>query len=262
VDGEALKPEHKAFLANRVAPLLKDDRCHIWIVGSTSLSGTSAHDMALSQKRARNVASALRDLHVLDRQMQFEAVGKERSKGHKLEEKMDRAVTIVVYPMPKKRSYSRTERPSLNIPDPPKVSTKFKLQMLSGDSGELVLISAEDLIFRILDTTNNLIATYEYKGVNLGPSALPYAHTFKGGWTDFRTNAPVRVSQFDGFTRFTSAGGAKWSLNYISFVGLPRGVHTEPRPVAFSTGCSTNLSASTGVGKLTLVDGERPFAGN
>ena len=57
IDSDVLKPEHQAFLTTQVAPILAGRRARLFMQGSASATGTAAHNLALSRRRADNVAS-------------------------------------------------------------------------------------------------------------------------------------------------------------------------------------------------------------
>jgi hypothetical protein len=76
----------------------------------------------------------------------------------------------------------------------------------------------------------------------------------------------IGANQFSGPARFTTAGGASVSKNYINFMGLPLGAQTLPNPLPVNTGFTLGIGAGTSVGKMELVkagepDGLLPFRG-
>src|SRR5215468_9777314 len=64
--------------------------------------------------------------------------------------------------------------------------------------------------------------------------------------------------KFLGFTRFTTAGGWKWSTNILTMCATPRGVN-DVYIEGFNTG--TTLGAATTMGDLILLAGPGPFNG-
>jgi hypothetical protein len=250
VDGDAVKAEHRSFLTSQVAPLLGSDRGHIWMQGSASRTGTNAHNMALSRRRVQNVAQVLRSLGVLDRQMQLDAVGEELAKFHQMEDEMDRAVALIVIPVAKD-----SPKPKPNVPPPPRVSTQFKVRLLGALSASAGPFQVEDCFFQIADTTNNLTSFYTYSAGGAGKGlikGLNVSATMKGDWNPFTTNSAIRVSQFAGAARFTTAGAGPWTSNHLNMMGLPKGVSTVPPVLNIQTGFTMGIGASTSVGVMLL----------
>jgi hypothetical protein len=249
VDGVIAKPEHQTFVESKVAPLLADDHGHIWMQGSASRSGGASHNMDLSDKRVHVIASILRSKGILDRQMQLNAIGAQEAGRHRIEEDTDRAVALVVIPV-----HKESPPPPQVVPAPPPVSTQFKIRLLGAVAGSAGVFQVENCFFQIADRKNNLTSFYVYSsmGVAKGLPGLKLSATMKGPWNDFVTNSAIRVSQFGGATRFTSAGIGPWTSNHINMMGLPKGVSTVPAVLSISTGFTIGLGASTSVGDLIL----------
>lgn len=250
VDGEAVKPEHVLFLQSKVIPLLQGDRGHVWMQGSASRTGTNAYNMELSKKRVNNIAIILRGAGVLDRQMQLDAVGEEEAQAHKMEDETDRAVALVVIPVAKE-----SPPPPKKIPPPPRVSTDFKIRMLGSLAGTAGPFQVENCFFQIADKKNSLTSFYVYsaEGVSKGLiKGLNLAATMKGPWNDFKTNSAIRVSQFEGASRFTTAGVGPWTSNHLNMMGLPKGVTTVPAVLDIQTGFTIGIGGSTSIGKMIL----------
>jgi hypothetical protein len=250
VDGDQLKPEHRIFLQTKIAPLLQGDNGHIWMQGSASKSGSNAHNMGLSRRRVANAAQFLRSLGILDRQMQLDAVGEELAQSHALEDANDRAVGLLVLPVAKE-----SPSPPKNIPPPPRVTTEFKIRLLGALSGSAGPFQIENCFFQIADKKNNLTSFYVFSSGGAGKGlikGLNLSATMKGPWNDFTTNSPIRVSQFGGATRFTTAGAGNWTSNHLNMMGLPRSVSTVPPVLHITTGFTMGIGASTSVGDMIL----------
>jgi len=250
VDSEAVKQEHRTFLETKVAPLLQDDRGHIWLEGSASRSGSDPHNMVLSRKRVNSIAAVLRGAGILNRQMQLDAVGEQNAQAHRVEDETDRAVAIVVLPVAKD-----SPSPPKRIPAPPLVSTQFKVRLLGALAASAGPVQVENCFFQIADTKNNLTAFYVYSAGGVGKGLLPKVNlsaTMKGPWNAFTTNSAIRVSQFDGAARFTTAGIGSWTTNHLNMMGLPTGVTTVPSVLSITTGFTIGFGGSTSIGVLTL----------
>jgi len=250
VDGDAVKLEHQVFLRTKVAPLLQGDLGHIWMQGSASKSGSNSHNMALSRRRVNNIAAVLRGGGILDRQMQLDAIGEEQAQAHAVEDETDRAVDLVVIPVAKE-----SPPPPKKVPSPPPVSTEFKIRLLGGLAGGAGPFQVENCFFQIADKKNNLTSFYIYSAEGVGKGLLPKLNlsaTMKGPWNDFTTNSAIRVSQFDGAARFTTAGVGPWTSNHLNMMGLPKGVTTLPAVLNINTGFTIGIGASTSIGKMIL----------
>lgn len=266
-----LKAEHIRFLSEQVVPLLAGDRGHIWMQGSASRIGENSYNMTLSKVRVRRVGDYLRGAGVAERQMQLDAVGEELAVGHANDDERDRGVAFLVLPKAK-----NDPPPAPRPPPKPSVATKFKAAMITGLSvakaakwakylkGKVGAgFAADALFFQIWDTENNLSSIYVYVGggIGVGVSMLPsISSTTHGPWNDFTTSAPISSAQFGGFTRFTTAGVASWSLNFLNMCGTPPGVD-DVYIQGFNTGTTIGLGASCTIGDLVLLEGADPFSG-
>lgn len=254
IDGDTVKPEHIAFLQSKVVPLLQGDRGHVWMQGSTSKSGSNVHNMELSKRRVNNIASVLRAQGISDRQMQLDAVGEEQAQAHATEDESDRAVALVVIPVARD-----SPPPPKKIPPPPPVNTEFKIRMLAGLAGSAGPFQVENNFFQIADTKNRVTAFYTYTSEGIGKGlikGLKLSATMKGPWNNFRTTSAIRVSQFEGPARFTTAGAGPWTSNHLNMMGLPKGVSTVPAVLSIETGFTIGIGASTSVGKMIWVPRE------
>ncbi len=133
IDVDTPKPEHLVFLNSRVIPVLLGHRARIWLQGSASHTGTAAHNMALSQRRAENVAQYLNSRGVPTSQMQIEWVGEGLAANGIPENADDRAVSLLAAPL------LAPPRPTPPTPAPtPRTTptnTLFKIRLLGGLSG-------------------------------------------------------------------------------------------------------------------------------
>jgi hypothetical protein len=265
-----LKAEHSRFLTERVVPLLAKDKGHIWMRGSASQIGANGYNMALSKLRVHRIASFLTGAGVFHTQMQLEAVGEELTVGHAKDDERDRGVALLILP---KRKYDPPPRPT--PPPKPKISRNFKIALLLGLSGSKAAkwakylkgkvgagVAADASFFLIWDTDNNLASIYVYvgAGIGVGLTGLPdISATTHGPWNAFATSAAISCSQFGGFTRYTTAGVAKWSLDFLHLCGTPPGV--DDVYLGFNAGTTLGLGASSTVGDLILLEGPDHFTG-
>jgi hypothetical protein len=269
-----LKVEHTKFLTDNVAPLLVGDKGHIWMRGSASRVGEDSYNKTLSTARVRRVADFLRSAGVNDRQMQLEAIGEDMAVGHAMDDERDRGVALLVLP-----KFKRVDPPPPPPPKPPPkpmISSNFKAAMITSLSGAKAAkwakylkgkvgagIAGDIIFFQIWDTDNNMASIYVYvgAGIGVGVSMLPsISVTTHGPWNPFKTSAPITSGQFDGFTRFTTAGVASWSLNFLNMCGTPPGVD-DVYLEGFNTGTTIGLGASSTVGDMELLEGPDPFSG-
>jgi hypothetical protein len=267
-DGDKVKAEHSDFLGSRVVPLLENDRGQIWMQGSASRVGANAYNMELSKRRVRQVADFLKSRGIRETQMQLNAVGEEMAVGHALDDERDRAVALLVYPR-----HRIDPPPPPQPPKPPPVSSTFKVRLLGEVSvGKTVRVvkllkaklgagpAADAMFFEILDTTNRQSAFYLYVGGGIGAGFMSVSATHVGPWNDFRTSKPISAADFEGFTRFTTAGGGPYTMNFLNMCGTPPGVD-DVYLEFFQTGTTFGAGLSTTVGNMWLLQGPLPFSG-
>lgn len=252
IDGDALKTEHINFLTSRVVPILLRPDARIWLQGSASHSGSDAHNMQLSRRRAEAVVTHLQRSGVGATRIQIDAVGESMATPGTSEDQDDRAVALLAAPL------FRPPRPVPRPPTPtPPTSTRFRIRMLGGLSAGAVGGQIDNLYFQIVDPVNKLTCFYVYGGGGAGRSVrLPLSATLEGPWNDFNTTGPLQVTEFGGPARFTSGGGAWWTWNYLNMMGLPSGIATIPRSMSIETGFTMGLGAATTAGDLRPVDTE------
>jgi hypothetical protein len=120
-------------------------------------------------------------------------------------------------------------------------------------------LAADFLFFQIWDMVNCQAAFYSYIGGGIGVGYYWVSPTHQGPWNYFSTSQPIGVTQFDGFTRFTTAGTGRCTINYLHMAGLPRGVDNVY--IQIDTGLTLGLGASTTEGIIKLLKGPLPFTG-
>ena len=254
IDSDVLKPEHVAFLTSKVAPILAGRRARLFMQGSASSTGTAAHNLALSRRRADNVAAFLQTQGVAASQMQIDAVGEGLASTKIPENSDDRAVALLAAPL------FDPPRPKPQQPKPagtPRV-TSFRIRMLGGLSGGEVA-TIEQLFFEIVDPANKLSSIYVYSGIGKG-GGTPISVTLRGPFNDFKTSGPVAVDEFGGPARFTTGGAGSISSNHLNMMSMPRGTKTIPNPLSLSTGFTVGAGVSTTVGTM-ILQLTAPFTG-
>lgn len=276
-----LKPEHKKFLTEHVAPLLAHDHGLAWMQGSASRIGTPGWNKILSQNRVVTVAGFLTSQGVDADQMQLDAVGEELAEkaNHAQDDERDRSVTVLVQP----KVQVHDTPPPRKVPPKPKVSRQFKIAMLGDVSVAKLLDLTKKLvngsklakrlskvkggvagdvgIYMVWDTTNNLACTYVYIGLGIGAgitSTPSVSATLHGPWNTFTTEKPIGCWQFGRWARFTTASVIKWSVNWLT-LETPRGVDNVNFRI--DTGTTLGAGASTTVGDFIRVTKPESFSG-
>jgi hypothetical protein len=257
IDGSDPKAEHLVFLGKKVLPILLGRSARCWLQGSTSHSGSDAHNLKLSKERVDKVVAYFVSRGVDVRRLTASHVGESMASLKVNEAAGDRAVSLLCAPL-----ITPPVRPD-PVPEKPKVSTKFRIRELGGISGGVAFVGFDQLFFQIWDTTNNVTTFYSYeaggvgKGVKGGP---PLSVTLQGPWNDFTVTHAMGVDEFGGAARFSTAGTMWWTFNYVNFMGLPRRTKTDPNPLEISTGFTVGVGASSSVG--VMVRGPTyPFSG-
>jgi len=276
-----LKTEHSEFLKSQVVPLLEHDAGQIWMTGAASRIGTGDWNMTTSANRVITVAKTLSEMGIAAEQMQTDAIGNSKTKGHALDDARDRSVLLWVLP---KLYFEPIVKPDLprHVPPRPKVSRNFKIAMefevdksVSFAARQLVKklvkgragagIAAVTAVFAIWDTENNLKCRYLYAAIGLGVGlSLPtrgMAGTLTGPWNQFVTEKPISCSQFGPSMRFTTAGIGALSVNWIT-LETPRGVNDVY--IRIDTGTTIGGSAATYPAHLSAfvpLERPKPFGG-
>ena len=204
-------------------------------------------------------------------QMQLDAIGEEHAATHALDDPRDRAVILWVKPKLK-----NDPPPPRKVPPKPKplISQKFKLAMPTGISGAQAVkfarflkvkvgasVNIDAIFFIVWDTTNNQSCIYGYVGLGIGAGlavAPKLSGTMQGPWNSFTTSAPISCAQFGRLARFTTAGAARWSLNWIT-IWTPKGVDNVYERI--DTGTTLGAAISTTVGDFIRLEGPSPVAG-
>jgi hypothetical protein len=99
IDGADVKREHQTFLTTRIVPILTGPNARAWLQGSASHSGSDAHNQALSERRARAVATFLAAHGVPALRLTVSAIGESQANPARLENSPDRAVAILAAPL-------------------------------------------------------------------------------------------------------------------------------------------------------------------
>lgn len=275
-----LKRRHADFLKEKVVPLLENDRGQVWMCGSASRIGTSEWNMSLSQTRVGRVAGYLMENGIDGSQMQTDAIGNTKTANHKPDDNRDRSVLLRVVPKTHFKPVQKPHLPRL-LPPKPKVSTHFKIALLLEIDRSLAFAARETVkklagknfgagialasaYFRIVDTQNHLKCDYIWAGAGLGagfslPKTGSRSSTLSGPWNEFTTEKPITCSQFGPSMRFTTAGIAFWSVNWI-LIETPPGVNDVYMQI--DTGFTAGASMATYPAHLTgfaPLEAPKPF---
>jgi hypothetical protein len=95
VDVDAPKPEHVAFLNTSVLPILMSPRSRLWLQGQASHTGTHAHNVELSHRRAQKIAAHLTARGIPPSRIQIDRVGDSLAGPKRLENSGARAVSLL-----------------------------------------------------------------------------------------------------------------------------------------------------------------------
>ena len=100
IDGDAVKPQHREWLKEHVVPQLGDSAVKIILRGEASRSGSDDHNLALSNRRVKNVENFLRAAGPVNASMVVSGVGEKDAQGRgeddKTEDEQVRAVIVSV----------------------------------------------------------------------------------------------------------------------------------------------------------------------
>jgi hypothetical protein len=256
IDVDTPKPEHIAFLDSRVVPVLVRKRARIFLQGSASRTGSDAHNLALSRRRAEKVAAHLISRGAVSRQIQIDAVGESLANPRTPENANDRAVALLAAPL---FQLPPPRPPPEPKPNPP-TATQFEIRMLGGLQGGAGPVAVDQLFFEILDRSHLLTSVYVYSAMGGGRGGLPISVTLRGPWNSFATTGALGITEFAGAARFTTGGAASFSINFLNMMGLPRSIATNPNPLRIETGFTVGVGASTSIGTL-ILQFTGPFSG-
>jgi hypothetical protein len=248
IDGDAVKAEHKVFLDAQVVPLLRLPDALCILRGEASHTGSDAHNLDLSKRRAQNVLTFFASRGVFASRVRVQFVGESLAGASLAENSEARAVSVLV---------ARTVRvpsPTPPTPTPKPVvdkTTLFKIRLLGALSSTAGAAQIESMFFQIWAPSLSLTTFYNYLSGGIGKSVgPPLSVTLKGPFNDFSTTAPIRTVDFAGPARFTTAGTGPFTVNFLNMMGLPPGVATIPNPLKINTGFTVGLGLSTSVGKM------------
>jgi hypothetical protein len=257
IDGDALKAEHKTFLDAQVVPILRTPDSICILRGEASQTGSDAHNLDLSRRRAQSVLSFLTSRGVPSSHVRVQFVGESLAGSFPGENADARAVSVLV---------ARTAAVPVSNPEPkpepePKTTTKFKVRLLGGLSSSVFVAQIEKLFFQIWAPSLSLTTFYEYSSAGVGKGAgASISVTLKGPFNDFSTTSAIATTDFGGAARFTTSGVGPFSVNFLNMMGLPSGVATVPNPLKIDTGFTVGLGLSTSVGNM-LRGFTGPFSG-
>ena len=127
-------------------------------------------------------------------------------------------------------------------------STSFRVRIIGGGSVSLG-VGVEAMTIDIWDVTNDLLCTYELRGVSLG-AGTPLAISLRGPWNDFRTLTPMSCGDFGGLARFATVFVMDKSVNALIIEPLGR-FPVEVAP--FQTGWTLGFGAGAGAGTFARM---------
>jgi hypothetical protein len=249
IDGDTPKAEHKAFIDKEVVPILSKADSFCILRGEASHTGSDAHNMDLSKRRADNVQTYLVSRGVPAQRVRVQFVGESLAGKFVGESAEARGVSLLV---------ARTVPVPVPKPDPEpapasKTTTKFKVRLLGGLSTGFGSAAFETLFFQVWAPSLSMTSFYEYSSQGAGKSRGPaLSVTLKGPFNDFSTTAPITTSDFGGHARFSTSGFGPYSVNYLNFMTLPDGVATIPNPLKLDTGFTVGIGMSTTIGDMIL----------
>jgi len=247
VDGDALKTEHKTFLDGQVVPILRQGDTLCFLRGEASHTGSDAHNLDLSKRRADNVRAFLTARGVAPGRIREQFVGESLAGSFPGENAEARAVSLLVA-----RTAPVPPPNPTPTPKPAATTTQFRVRLLAGLSRGLGPAQVELLFFQIWAPSLSLTTFYEYLSGGLGKGAgVSLSATMKGPFNDFATTSAIATTDFAGAARFTTSGIGPFSVNFLNFMSLPSGVKTVPNPLKIQTGFTIGIGMSSSVGKMT-----------
>jgi hypothetical protein len=249
IDGDAPKAEHKAFLDSSVVPVLTKGDSICILRGEASHTGSDAHNLELSRRRADNVLAYLLSRGVPAKRVKVQFVGESLAGTFLGESSEARGVSLLV---------ARTVPLPPPNPDPqpaptPKTTTKFQLRMLGGLSAGAGVAQIEKIFFQIWAPSLSVTSFYEYSSGGVGKGRGPaLSVTMKGPFNAFSTTSAIATTDFAGAARFTTTSAGPFSVNFLNMMGLPAGVATVPNPLEIDTGFTVGIAMSSSLGNMLL----------
>jgi hypothetical protein len=272
-DRATVKPEHRTWLQN-FARSHRGGTGIIWVIGTTSRSGTAGHNRSLSQRRASEVAAILRsalppgEVGTGPGQLtiQERSIGEQLSQGGPEENSWFRSVVVMFDPQ--MRSNPVIPRDLLEglpgaDPAPPAESPTetdaFKVKMLGSGSATVGVDFSGALVD--IEDVNGWGQVYTFAGGGGGVSPIPAGMSLEGPPHHFSIPLLATVRDFEGGARLTQItlptlplpGGPSSPSLYCRFsFSCSRGCDVTIYP--FNTGLSIGLgTASVVFGRLTLI---------
>ena len=247
IDGDTPKAEHKTFLDGQVFPILRQSDSLCILRGEASHTGSDAHNLDLSKRRAQNVLAFLTSRGVPASRLRLQFVGESLAGPFKGENADARAVSVLV---------ARTVVVPPPDPQPTPVSTtttQFKIRLLGALSSSVGVAQIETLFFQIWAPSLSVTTFYNYVSAGVAKSVgMPLSVTLKGPFNDFATTSAISTTDFGGAARFTTAGAGPFTINFLNMMGLPPGVATRPNPLKLETGFTVGLGLGTSVGTMRI----------
>jgi hypothetical protein len=276
-DGNLLKTEHKECLDTEVIPVLKEKKWFTRTKGMASHKGNDAYNQQLSLERVLRVRDYMISKGVTTL-MPAEAVGESEANPNLDDDERDRAVRLTIEPELKPQPIIVKKKP---VPPPPifvpplipppiggtppdtpftdPSSQNFQIRMVkAANAGVAKGVSGDLITFEIRDVDNNIHAFYNYQGVAVG-IGTPLSYTEEGPFNDFKTSAPMQVTQFEGLANFDTMGAGPFTINELNLPLPPPGV--KPISIKMKTGTTFGGGFSTGVGGMVRTSSARPYKG-
>jgi hypothetical protein len=117
--GHALKPEHRSFLAEKIAPRMRTGRWYLWLCGTASKIGSASFNEELSQRRVEQVVGHLSSMGVSAKNIQVKWTGERESMSTLADDETERAVQFHMQRAPAVDKPA-PEPPPVPPPPPPK----------------------------------------------------------------------------------------------------------------------------------------------